>query len=111
MSKDKFESWPYITKNFYLLGFKTISPDTRNLQITKDLKIIATYDNPETLKGSCRMYIYEGSTGKLPLYNDCQFSDGIVTVKFSGNEKMDGYIIYSGNEDQYKSIILYNVKK
>ena len=113
VSKDKFESWPYVTKYFYLLGFKTFSPDTRNLQITKDLKITATYDNHETLKASCRMYIYEGSTGKFRTYNDCHLSDGIITVKFSGNEKMDGFIIYAGTKDaeENKSIVLYNVKK
>ena len=113
VSKDKFESWPFITKYFYLFGFKTISPDTRNLQITKDLKITATYDDQKNNGASCNKVIYKGSSAEITSYYNFEFSDGIVTAKFTGNEKIDGFIIYSGLKDQkpYKSIVYYNVIK
>jgi hypothetical protein len=113
VSKDKFESWPYLTKYFYLLGFKTVSPDTKNIKITKNLKVTATYDNPETLRASCNRLVYEGSSVKFYAYNDFEISDGILTVGFNVDKAMDGLIIYSGleGEKEYKFIILYNVIK
>lgn len=94
VEKEKFQSWPYINKFFYLDGFKTVTPDVNNITIHENLEIILTYDKSRDIVVSCNKVVYNGKY----IYSDhtyFQLSNGVLKVWFKGNEKMDNFIIYA----------------
>ena len=110
ISKEKFTSWAYINKYFYLYGFKTVTPDTDNLTVNENLEINLTYDKTRDLELRCNKVVYNGKY----LYNEftCEISNGNGKIKFKGDEKMDDLIIYSkprGETTAY-AIVIYKVK-
>ena len=111
VSKEKFTSWAYINKYFYLYGFKTVNPETDNLTVNQNSEINLTYDKTRDIVISCNKVVY---SEKYYYYNfACSLSDdGTGKIKFQGDEKMDDFIIYSkprGEKTAY-AIVIYKVK-
>ena len=112
VSKQEFESWAYINKFFYLYGYKTVTPDTDNLEIKDNLVITLTFDKSRNLDVSCDQVVYNEKYKHTEHTYYCQMLDGVVKVKFRGNEKMDDFIIYSKpkNEKTSYAVVIYKVK-
>ena len=110
ISKEVFTSWAYITKFFYLYGFKTVTPETDNLTINQNLEINLTYDKTRDVVIDCSKVVYNGQY----LFYDytCSVSDGSGKIKFNGDEKMDDFIIYAKPSGQRKAyaIVIYKIK-
>ena len=78
----EFSSMAYLTSDFYKEGFKNIEPDSFNMTIKEDSKIILTYD--ESITNLSLYYViiklengeYSGS-----IYNDLTISKGKVEIK------------------------------
>ena len=112
-SENDFNSWPYVGKYFFLNGFETISPDTKEIKISSNLEITLTFNKSRQLEKLCRKSVFDG--GRFIDYDldNCVLSDGVFKATFSGSEKMDYFIMYAKPIEEYgpkKTILIYKVK-
>lgn len=112
ISESQFISWPFVGKAFYLNGFKTISPDTNIIEVSKNLQITLTYDNSRNLGKICSQVVYKGGSFQFNESNNCEISNGVFKAVFNGNEKMNYFIMLSGPKDDStkKAVLIYKVK-
>jgi hypothetical protein len=107
---EKFESIALLTPFFYLLGFKTISPDTNKL--IGDGKIILTSDKSITkvdLSLDC-FYEYDISTGILDNYEDGT-PDEKLEIKYRNEDECTFFSIQiiPNFTDSYLEIAGYSI--
>lgn len=113
ITPETFDSWPFIHFRFYLEGFKTISPFTNILDISKHSKVILTYDKENSnLRLSLNLVDYNGN------YVDYQssiiISNGKAEIELTSSLKnKHSLIIYAkqgDSPDSFLSVLVYKVK-
>ena len=109
---DKFNSWPYISYNFYMNGFQTLTPDDAFLDVSYGSKLVLTYDSENKYLDIMTNFV---KNYKFTEYRGHNVSNGKVVIAFDGKyTSEDALVIYanqSGPSDTYYTIIIYKIKK
>lgn len=110
VTEKEFNSWPYLSKFYYIFGFKSYSPETYKVKRDSNLKISLTYDNTIQLYKNCIKVTF--NYGYQDYNYECKLSDGIFSAEISSYEKMDYFIMFASppEYEARKAIIIYKIE-
>lgn len=93
ITKEQFDGMAYIQRAFHLFGFKTISPDTS--EINESGTIVLTYDESIT-DITIQSWFFDSNMQKIEQI-ECKYGNGKVEVKYNLNNEKAAYLYFLVN--------------
>ena len=109
---EQFNSMVILTDNFYLFGFKTISPNSQIIKGTQINEFILSYDEIDNISENAIGYvIYSNGEEDSINYLDYKNEDGKITIKVDlSDKKISYFVIGSFYLNNISIISLYKIK-